>query len=261
MRMKRRQGITTTTLIVSGVVLGGLLMLAYYGQNKQAPLREVESSTVSREPQPNLIKPLLPYVSEIAGELEKVSPQRRPILEQIAREIAQRLDENKDILITFICTSNSRRSHMSQVWAQTAANYYGVDNVYSYSGGTEATACNIRTIRALRRAGFSIATKGRGENPTYLVHFSGEQPPVPLYSKLYNADGNPKEDFMALMCCSKADKTCPVVEGAAQRYPIHYVDPKECDDTNLEISEYDARCRQIAREMFYIMSNVHPPQD
>ncbi len=261
MRMKRRHGTTSTTLIVSGVVLGGLLLLAYYGQNKQAPLREAESSTASREAQPNLIKPLLPYVSEIAGELEKVSPQRRPILEQIAREITRRLDENTDALITFICTSNSRRSHMSQVWAQTAANYYGLDNVYSYSGGTEATACNIRTIRALRRAGFSIATKGRGDNPTYLVHFSDEQPPIPLYSKLYNADDNPDEDFMALMCCSKADRTCPVVEGAGWRYPIHYVDPKECDDTNAETSEYDARCRQIAREMFYIMANVNPPQN
>lgn len=258
MKIKKREGATATTVIVSVVVLGGLLILAYYGQSKLAPLREVESNTASRESQPNLIKPLQPYVSEIAGELEKVSPQRRSILEQIARQIVQQLNKNTDVQVTFICTSNSRRSHMSQAWAQTAAYYYGLDNVLFYSGGTEATACNIRTIKALRRVGFSIATKGRGDNPTYLLYFSDERPPIPLYSKLYNADDNPNEDFIALMCCSKADRTCAVVEGAVLRYPIHYVDPKECDDTSRETSEYDVRCRQIAREMFYIMSHVQP---
>ena len=59
------------------------------------------------------------------------------------------------------------------------------------------------------------------------------------------------------MCCSKADKKCPVIQGASSRYAIHYVDPKICDDTTEESFAYDERCREIAREMFYIMSKVH----
>jgi hypothetical protein len=55
---------------------------------------------------------------------------------------------------------------------------------------------------------------------------------------------------------SKADKECPIVFGAVYRFAIHYVDPKECDDTEEETEAYDSRCREIAREMFYIMSNV-----
>ncbi len=204
----------------------------------------------------NLIEPLRPYVSKIVAELDKVSPERREVLDQIADQIAVRLELGKATHLTFICTGNSRRSQISHVWAQTAAYCYGLDKIYSFSGGTKATALNIRTVRALRRAGFSAVSMTRGENPTYLIQFSDDRPPAQAYSKLYNADGNPTKDFMALMCCSKADKTCPVVEGATSRYAIHYVDPKACDDTTQEASEYDARCRKIAHEMFYIMSHV-----
>jgi len=205
----------------------------------------------------NLVEPLRPYVSEIVSELGKVSSERRTILDKIAKDITTFLNDGKDARMTYICTHNSRRSHMSQLWAQTAACYYGLDNVYAFSGGTESTACNIRTVTALRRAGFSIVnTTGEDENPVYLIQFSDGQPPIRAYSKLYNADSNPKKDFIALMCCSKADKTCPVVQGASSRYPICYVDPKACDDTAEETAAYNARCREIAREMFYIMSNV-----
>ncbi len=207
--------------------------------------------------QGNLIEPLRPYVSQIVAELEKVSPGRRAVLDQIVDDIVMRLKDHKDARLTFICSHNSRRSHMSQLWAQTAAYYYGLDNVYSFSGGTDVTACNIRTVSVLRRVGFSIVSTTEEDNPVYLIQFSNERPPMRAYSKLYNTDSNPEKDFIALMCCSKADRACPVVLGATSRYAIHYVDPKACDETTEEISEYNERCREIAREMFYIMSHVH----
>jgi arsenate reductase len=63
------------------------------------------------------------------------------------------------------------------------------------------------------------------------------------------------------MTCSVADKSCPVVEGASSRYAIHYSDPRLCDDTPTETAAYDERCREIAREMFYIMSEVCRQQE
>jgi arsenate reductase len=83
----------------------------------------------------------------------------------------------------------------------------------------------------MRRAGLSIVKRTEGTNPIYFVQYSEDQPPIGAYSKLYNGAGNPKEGFIALMTCSQAYKKCPVVEGAIARYAIHYVDPKECDDT------------------------------
>jgi len=209
----------------------------------------------------NLLRELKPYVKEVANELETVSAERREVLDKIAADVAGRLEAGKRADMTFICTHNSRRSHMSQIWAATAAYYYGLDNVHTYSGGTQATACNCRTVAAMRRVGFDIVDATAGENPIYLVRYATDRPVIRAHSKLYNADGNPRQDFMALMTCSVADKSCPVVQGAVSRYAIHYVDPRLCDDTPTETTAYNERCREIAREMFYIMAEVRKKLD
>jgi len=215
-------------------------------------------STTSKSP---LVDPLRPYVQQVAASLQEVPAERTAMLDQIAATAYDLLAKGKDANLTFICTHNSRRSHMSQIWAQTAACYYGLDRVHAFSGGTEATACNCRTVAAMRRAGFSIVKTTEGGNPVYLVQYSDDHPPVRAYSKLYNADGNPTEGFIALMTCSQADKKCPVVEGAIARFAIHYVDPKLCDDTPDEPVAYNERCQEIAREMFYIMERVRARMD
>ncbi len=177
-------------------------------------------------------------------------------LRQAAAFIRGRVDQGKPADLTFICTHNSRRSHLCQIWAQTAAAYYGLTNVATYSGGTEATACNIRTVRALRRAGFSIAQSTGGSNPVYLAQYSESRPAAKMYSKRFASAENPQKDFAAVFSCDDAAKRCPVVEGAALRLPILYVDPKVSDNSPAEAATYDERSGQIAREMFYLMSSV-----
>src|SRR4051794_17780457 len=204
----------------------------------------------------NLLPTLRPYVQEVANELGMVSSERKSVLDAISKDIVAQLDSGKPAQLTFICTHNSRRSHMSQIWAQTAAYYYGLDGVHCFSGGTQATACNCRTVTAMRRVGFDITDATTGDNPIYLVRYAEDRPPIRAYSKLYNADGNPKQNFIALMTCSVADKSCPVVKGATSRFAIHYVDPRLCDDLPTETAAYNERCREIAREMFYIMAEV-----
>jgi len=196
------------------------------------------------------------YISEILSELDQLTAERKNVLSRIASDVVTQLEAGKPARLTFICTHNSRRSHMSQIWAQTAAYYYGLDRVEAFSGGTEATACNCRTVVAMRRAGFDFEDITAGENPIYLVRYAADRPPIRAYSKLYYADDNPKEGFIALMTCSVADQSCPVVKGAIARYAIHYADPRLCDDTPTETAGYNERCREIAREMFYIMRQV-----
>ncbi len=203
-----------------------------------------------------LIEPLRKYAGEVISEMPGIRLERKTILDQIAEDINNQLDEKETVQLIYICTHNSRRSHMAQLWAQTAACYYGVDKITTFSGGIEATECNIRTVAALRRAGFSVVSSMEEENPVYLIQYSDDRPPMRAFSKIYNQDGNPTDEFIALMCCSQADLQCPVIDGASSRYPIHYVDPKECDDTDEETGAYDSRCREIAREMFYLMSRV-----
>src|SRR5690349_10069309 len=146
------------------------------------------TSAPNPEPAPraNLLPALRPYVNQVVNELGTVSAQRREVLDAIALDVARQLKSGKTAQMTFICTHNSRRSHMSQIWAQTAAYYYGVDNIHAFSGGTQATACNCRTVAAMRRVGFDIQDATSGDNPLYLVRYASDRPVIQAYSKLYN---------------------------------------------------------------------------
>ena len=204
----------------------------------------------------NLIEPARPHVTQIVSEYGLIPPDRATILREASAFINDRVKEAKPAPLIFICTHNSRRSHLAQVWAQAAAAYYNVTNVVSFSGGTETAACNIRTIRALQRAGVSIVNSTGGTNPVYLAQWSESLPPAKLYSKTFSDTANPQIGFAAFLCCDQADAKCPIVQGAAARFSIPYVDPKASDNTDKESATYDERCRQIAREMFCLVSLV-----
>ena len=68
-----------------------------------------------------LIEPLHPYVDQVLSELYEVPADRKLVLNQIAEDISIQLQEKKEAQLIYICTHNSRRSHMAQLWAQTAA--------------------------------------------------------------------------------------------------------------------------------------------
>lgn len=203
-----------------------------------------------------LIEPIRGYVTNVVQNFDSIPEHRRAMLKETADYLADDLKARKPANLVFICTHNSRRSHMSQVWLSAAAVYYGLTNVHAYSGGVEVTACNARTVAAMRRAGLSVVTTTEGKNPVYLAQYAEDLPPLELYSKNYKAKGNPKSGYVAVMCCADADRRCPVVSGSDLRIPLHYADPKDFDGTSEEPAAYDTRCKQIATEMFYMISLV-----
>ena len=203
-----------------------------------------------------LIAPVRPFADMVVASLDDLPDARKELLRDAADYVVRRAEDGETVKMVFVCTHNSRRSHLSQIWFQAAAAYFDVPNVESYSGGTEATACNIRTIHALRRAGLSIVATNQGSNPLYLTQYSDSLPPIRTYSKIYSTDGNPSSGFAAMMCCSDADRKCPNVRGADARFALHYQDPKVSDNTTLESATYDERNFQIAQEMFFILSEA-----
>jgi hypothetical protein len=189
-------------------------------------------------------------------DFDQIPPHRAASLENIARYVTAELDAGKPAKLTFICTHNSRRSLMSQIWAQTAAHFLGLSGVETYSGGTEATAFNSRAVSALERSGFRIEAGSDAPNPVYRVWFAAEEEPLTAFSKVYDHAPNPTRGFCAVMTCSKADMACPLVRGAESRIAIPYEDPKAFDGTDRESEAYDLRCRQIASEMLYLFFRV-----
>lgn len=198
------------------------------------------------------------YSDQITNEYSEIDKDRKKDLDKIADYIFEQWSNNLKIQPLFVCTHNSRRSHMAHIWFQTGMYYYGISNTYSFSGGTEATALNIRAANALKRAGLDYkVSDGDGEkNPTYKFIISERFPIIEMYSKTYDSQENPKSNFFAVMVCSDADKSCPVVPGADKRFSIPYKDPRYSDNTASEEKTYDETCKLIAREMFYIASEV-----
>lgn len=199
---------------------------------------------------------LVPYINTIKKEFAAIPVDRKAELDKIAGFIQTKVKAGQPVQLTYICTHNSRRSHFGQIWAATAAAYYGIPNVKTFSGGTEVSAFNERAIAACKKAGFDIAKVSEGPNPMYAVTYASSLEPIKAFSKKYDDASNPQSNFLAIMTCSQADKACPIVKGAAVRVATPYDDPKAFDGTPQETDNYDERCKQIATETFYLFSKV-----
>ncbi len=199
---------------------------------------------------------LLATIDQLENSLDSIPNERRKLLLQFAEYISNKLKVGEKVNLTFICTHNSRRSHISQIWAQTAAEHYKIPNITCFSGGTEATAFNPRAVKAMETVGFKIEKKEESDNPIYLVYYSDEKDPVKCFSKVYSDKFNPQKNFVAIMTCSDADENCPVVFGADARLPIRYDDPKIFDGTELEETKYFERVEQIGAEMLFAFKSA-----
>jgi len=185
-----------------------------------------------------------------------ISEERKEILQQLIDHLKSKIDTNASIRLNFICTHNSRRSHLSQIWAQTMASFYNVDKVYSYSGGTEATAMFPKVGETLINQGFKINKLSDSTNPVYGIKYSENEPAIIAFSKRFEDDFNPASEFTAIMTCSSADKGCPIVLGCDKRIAITYEDPKKSDGTPQQIETYFNRSLQIATEMKFVFSSL-----
>jgi arsenate reductase len=201
---------------------------------------------------------LFPEIENVISTLnfESISAERKIVLQPLVDFIQGKASNNQEIRLNLICTHNSRRSHLSQVWAQTAAAYYGIKNVFSYSGGTEATAMFSMAGKTLIKQGFKIRTIAEGNNPVYAIKYSETEHPIIGFSKTFDDDFNPQTGFAAILTCSSADQGCPFIAGAEVRIPITFEDPKAFDNTPQQAEKYEERSVQIATEMFYVFSLI-----
>ncbi len=213
-----------------------------------------------KQPAPSassLYPELLRYLDERVTEFDAIPSDRKTELAKVADYVRDRVSKSQPAKITFICTHNSRRSHLSQIWAQVAAEYYGLVGVETFSGGTEATAFNPRAVAAMQRCGLKIvADDPATTNPRYSVYTSDAATPQVCFSKAYGDPPNPSQGYCAVMTCSQADDACPLVMGCDLRMPIRYEDPKVADDTEFEAQRYDERSAQICSEMLYMLALV-----
>ncbi|NEM97116.1 low molecular weight phosphatase family protein [Pontibacter burrus] len=203
---------------------------------------------------------LLPELARTAKALEttfaEIPAERKQQLHRLSNYISQKRAASQTINLVFICTHNSRRSHMAQLWAQAAAAYYNIRHVHTFSGGTEATAFYPAAVEAMQELGFEIKKEAAEANPRYMVKFADDADGITVWSKRFDDAANPTADFAAIMTCSDADQNCPFVPGAEQRIALTYTDPKLSDNTAHQLQIYKERALQIGREMLFAFSEV-----
>ena len=199
---------------------------------------------------------IIACIKEAVKHFDEIPEERKQILAKISRYIAEKIKAGQKAKLLYICTHNSRRSHFGQIWAGTAAAYFGLENVQTYSGGTEVTAFNTHAIRAAEKAGFKIDPDGTFENPVYNVKYQDNGDSILCFSKKYDHVANPQEGFCAIMTCTEADGACPFIPGAHARISTPYNDPKAFDNTFGQDAKYNERCFQIGTETLYTFSLV-----
>ena len=205
---------------------------------------------------PAFYEKLMTYCASLEEESDQIPEARKSQLAELGDFIYRKQKDHEKAAVIVICTHNSRRSHMGQLWLAAAAAFYGLDDIWTASGGTEETAFNTSAVAALQKAGFKIDQQSPGSNPVYAASLGNGDADMQMFSKKYDHPVNPVSGFAAVMVCSEADAACPVVPGADARFPIQYVDPKQADGTPEEEKAYTERCRQIAREMFFAVRHA-----
>ncbi len=203
----------------------------------------------------NLLKPIAEYIETL--DAASLSEERKGILQPLIDYINIKTESKQPIQLNFICTHNSRRSHLAQVWAQAMAVNYKIPNIECFSGGTEATAVYPMVVQTLEDTGFQISKETSAENPVYHITYASNMTPLKAFSKKYDEDPNPKSNFAAVMTCSQADAGCPFVAGSEKRISIMYEDPKISDGTPQQKETYLERSEQIATEMKYVFSKIN----
>ena len=194
----------------------------------------------------------------LAANFSEISEQRKMLLDKLSLHIRDKYLKKIQVQLVYICTHNSRRSHLSQIWTQTAAAHFNIKNVFCYSGGTESTALFPVVAKTLVQHGFKIKTIATGNNPIYTIKYGENEHPIIGFSKTYDDEFNPQSQFAAILTCSQADDGCPYIAGAENRFAITFEDPKAFDDIQQQYQKYQERSLQIATEMCYVFSQIKP---
>lgn len=190
----------------------------------------------------------------LCKNFKEISSDRKTLLEKVANHIQEKKDQNKEINLVYVCTHNSRRSHLGEVWSKVAADFYGF-KINTFSAGTEATAFNQNAINALISAGFEVKKLDETANPKYEVFFGEEKSSI-CFSKTIDDESLPKENFVAVMTCGDADENCPFIPGCDLRIGTTYFDPKSFDNSILQNEKYTERSNHIAMECLYVFSLI-----
>ncbi len=262
-----KQGVIDGSKVQS--LIDGAVLARLTGDDNTLDPSEVQRCLEADMPKSRtqLLPEVVSHLDGLTTSFDMIDPVHREAGGKLADWVVTNYRAGEPLHVIVICTGNSRRSILGSTLGNMAAAYYGMPEIRFYSGGTEPSAFNPRTIRALEEIGVVIEPTGeeasRGpegaNNPLYRVRWgqSGSDSFQAVeFSKRYDDPANPASGFAALLVCGEADAGCPVVKGAASRISMPYLDPKIYDNSRFEAMKYAERRDDMGRLMLSVMCQV-----
>jgi hypothetical protein len=201
---------------------------------------------------------MFPKINQLIVNLllnfDSIPEDRKLVLNDLASKIRTELKSKELLNLLFVCTHNSRRSHMGQIWGTIAARYFDLP-LFSFSAGTEITALHPNVIQMLINEGFEVKSLKDEMNPEINISY-GSEDSIACFSKLIDDAHNPKDNFYALMMCTDAEANCPFVPGAISRVGIPFNDPKAFDGTSQVMKAYSSTMMEIGIQILYLFKQI-----
>jgi len=177
------------------------------------------------------------------SKINQYNPEKdkKNLLDDIISKIQKSLKITNNIV--FLCTHNSRRSQLCQVWGIILSKIYNIDLKFN-SAGTEKTEVNKNILYCFSHIGLEV----KGNKIIY------EDLSISLHSKLL--DEIQPNKFISIMTCSDAEKSCPSDSRSIKNISMTYQDPKVFDYKEKEKDEYLKTSKLIAKELNYVLKKL-----
>jgi arsenate reductase len=177
-------------------------------------------------------------------EFDLIDANRKLILDSIALSMSA---SKAKVLIG--CETNTRRTQLMSVWLQTAMNYYGIYNIYVFSGGLSAQQVNKNVFEQLKKSGFVVEYL----EDKAVISLSKTLSTYMYFSKALSDEMNPKDNYVGISVCSGNEHF--QLNGFVN-YNLPYENPKFYDKTPSEKYINTQLNLQISREMMYLAHKI-----
>ena len=169
--------------------------------------------------------------------------KRKKRLDNIASVINENLNKTRSIV--FLCTHNSRRSQICEVWGKVFAEIYR-KKININSAGAFKTVVHSQVYESIVKCGLIVNNKKE-------IFFDKKK--FKLNSK--TTDSITMKNFIAVMTCSDAEKSCPHDPKSIRNIKMFFNDPRIYDETDKMSREYLKTTTYIAEELNYIFKNIN----
>jgi hypothetical protein len=183
------------------------------------------------------------YCKTVIKEFRVIPAERKLVLDGMAQQLA------KKKYIVFTCKTNSRRTLILQVWAQTSFYYYGVYGRYAFSIGDTVTNVYPGVIDVLKESGFFCTNQKNAEPSQYVISINKEFPINMLSSKNEVGTIDTNKGVVVNICFNEEE---PSIIAGNGHVNLPYKSPTAFEKTKREKQKYRVLNHQIALEMLYL---------